>query len=183
MKQIILPVTVHLNIRLPLALLQPEPADAPSGPEPEAHACQGCGNCGGCRKCKHEKSKLNPSPSWTTASTAERGGWYMSAATMTVATVSRWTMGRNVSASSPFPTPCCAGGSGRRCCRWTGNWKRPCSTAWTPNGAPSAGRCSPQAPTGPNTAGMCAESPPAQKAECERRRRVQRGQLEGKNPL
>ena len=22
--------------------------------------------------------------------------------------------------SSPFPTPCCAGGSGRRCCRWTG---------------------------------------------------------------
>ncbi len=28
MKQIILPVTIHLNIRLPLALLQPEPADA-----------------------------------------------------------------------------------------------------------------------------------------------------------
>ena len=47
MKQIILPVTVHLNIRLPLALLQPEPADTPTGPEPEAHACQGCGNCGG----------------------------------------------------------------------------------------------------------------------------------------
>ena len=44
MKQIILPVTVQLNIRLPLALLQPEPADAPTGPEPEAHACQGCGN-------------------------------------------------------------------------------------------------------------------------------------------
>ena len=37
-------VTVHLNIDLPLALLQPEPADAPTGPEPEAHACQGCGN-------------------------------------------------------------------------------------------------------------------------------------------
>ena len=87
-----------------------------------------------------------------TALLAERGGWYMSAATMTAATVSRWMMGRNVSASSPFPTPCCAGGSGRRCCRWTENWKRPCSTAWTPNGAPSAGRCSPPAPTGPNTA-------------------------------
>ncbi len=43
MKQIILPVTVHLNVRLPLALLQPEPADAPTGPEPEAHACQGRG--------------------------------------------------------------------------------------------------------------------------------------------
>ena len=39
MKQIILPVTVHLNIRLPLALLQPEPADAPTGPELEAYAC------------------------------------------------------------------------------------------------------------------------------------------------
>ena len=31
MKQIILPVTVHLNIRLPLALLQPEPAGAAAG--------------------------------------------------------------------------------------------------------------------------------------------------------
>ena len=31
MKQIILPVTVHLNIRLLLTLLQPEPADAPCG--------------------------------------------------------------------------------------------------------------------------------------------------------
>ena len=31
----------------------------------------------------------------------------MSAATMTAATVSRWTMGRNVSVSSLFPTPCC----------------------------------------------------------------------------
>ena len=57
MKQIILPVTVQLNIRLPLALLQPEPADAPTGPEPEAHACQGCGNCGRCGKCQHEKKQ------------------------------------------------------------------------------------------------------------------------------
>ena len=32
MKQIILPVTVYLNIRLPLALLQPEPAAAPTAP-------------------------------------------------------------------------------------------------------------------------------------------------------
>ena len=31
MKQIILPITVHLNVRLPLALLQPEPADVPTG--------------------------------------------------------------------------------------------------------------------------------------------------------
>ena len=57
MKQIILPVTVHLNIRLPLALLQSELAGAPTGPEPEAHACQGCGNCGGCGKCQHEEKQ------------------------------------------------------------------------------------------------------------------------------
>ena len=57
MKQIILPVTVHLNIRLPLALLQPEPADAPTGPEPEAHACQGCGNCGGCGEWQHQQTE------------------------------------------------------------------------------------------------------------------------------
>ena len=56
MKQIILPVTVHLNTRLPLALLQRK-ADAPTGPEPEAHACQGCGNCGGCGKCQHEEKQ------------------------------------------------------------------------------------------------------------------------------
>ena len=62
MKQIILPVTVHLNIRLPLALLQPEPADAPTGPEPEAHACQGCGNCGGCGKCQHEEKQARTHP-------------------------------------------------------------------------------------------------------------------------
>ena len=55
-------VTVHLNIDLPLALLQPEPADAPTGPEPEAHACQGCGNCGGCGKCQHEEKQAGPHP-------------------------------------------------------------------------------------------------------------------------
>ena len=58
MKQIILLVTVHLNIRLPLALLQPKSADAPTGPEPEAHACQCCGNCGGCGKCQHEETLM-----------------------------------------------------------------------------------------------------------------------------
>ncbi|HIT67352.1 MAG TPA: hypothetical protein IAB61_08965 [Candidatus Merdisoma merdipullorum] len=53
MKQIILPVTVHLNVRLPLVLLQPEPTDAPTGPEPG----QGCGNCGECGKCQHEEKQ------------------------------------------------------------------------------------------------------------------------------
>ena len=50
-------VTVHLNIDLPLALLQRK-ASAPTGPEPEAHACQGCGNCGGCGKCQHEENLM-----------------------------------------------------------------------------------------------------------------------------
>ena len=55
-------VTVHLNIDLPLALLQPESADAPTGPEPEAHACQGCGNCGGGGKCQHEETLMPSRP-------------------------------------------------------------------------------------------------------------------------
>ena len=51
-------VTAYLNICLPVALMQPEPADAPTtGPEPEVHACQGCGNCGGCGKCQHEEKQ------------------------------------------------------------------------------------------------------------------------------
>ena len=62
MKQIILPVTVHLNIRLPFALLHPKPPDAPTGPEPKAHACQGCGNCGGCGKCQHEEKQACTHP-------------------------------------------------------------------------------------------------------------------------
>ena len=47
MKQIILPVTVHLNIRLPLALLQPERQTRPPARSRRPMACQGCGNCGG----------------------------------------------------------------------------------------------------------------------------------------
>ncbi len=55
-------VTVHLNIRMPLALLQPEPADASTGPEPEPHVCQSCGNCGGCGKCQHEEKQARTHP-------------------------------------------------------------------------------------------------------------------------
>ena len=40
MKQITLLVTVHLNIRLPLVLLQPEPADMPTSPKPDSNACR-----------------------------------------------------------------------------------------------------------------------------------------------
>ena len=82
-------------------------------------------------------TRLNLSLSWITASTTERGNWCMSAVTTSTKTVSPWTMGRNVSVSSLFPTPCCAGGFGQRYCRRIGNWKR---------------RCLPPVPTGPNTA-------------------------------
>ena len=47
MKQIILPVTVHLNIRLPLALLQRNRQPRPPARSRRPHACQCCGNCGG----------------------------------------------------------------------------------------------------------------------------------------
>ena len=131
MKQIILPVTVHLNIRLPLALLQPEPAAGAHRPGAGGPCLPVLRQTAGSASMK--KSKPEPYPRHGLPPVPQSaGGWYMSAATMTAATVSRWMMGRNVSVSSPFPTPCCAGGSGRRCCRWTENWKRPCSTAWTP---------------------------------------------------
>ena len=52
MKQIMLPVTVHLNIRLPLAVIQPEP---PTASEPEAHSCRNCHSCGGCGKYQYEE--------------------------------------------------------------------------------------------------------------------------------
>ena len=48
MKQIPLPVTIRLSVRVPLALLQPEP-DAP-----KSHARPGCGACG---KCQHEEER------------------------------------------------------------------------------------------------------------------------------
>lgn len=73
-----------------------------------------------------KESGMIPFPSWITGNTGGRGGWCMSAVTMIAATVSRRTMERNVSVSRAFPTPCCAGGSGRRCCRWIRNWKQPC---------------------------------------------------------
>ncbi|BCZ29882.1 hypothetical protein CLOSCI_01686 [[Clostridium] scindens ATCC 35704] len=47
MQEITLPVTIHLNIRLLLPLVQPEPADTDS--RPEAQHCHSCGGCGNCR--------------------------------------------------------------------------------------------------------------------------------------
>lgn len=41
MKEITLPVTIHLNTHLLLPLVQPEPADTDS--RPEAQHCHGCG--------------------------------------------------------------------------------------------------------------------------------------------
>ena len=48
MKQIPLPVVICLSVRVPLALLQPEPD------EPKSHARHGCGECG---KCQHEEER------------------------------------------------------------------------------------------------------------------------------
>ena len=50
-------VTVHLNIDLPLALLQPESRRAHRPGAGGSCACQGCGNCGGCGKCQHEEKQ------------------------------------------------------------------------------------------------------------------------------
>ncbi len=41
----------------------------------------------------YEEQQDCPSPSWTTASTAEREGWYMSAVTISTETVSPWMIG------------------------------------------------------------------------------------------
>ena len=67
------------------------------------------------------------SPSWTTGSIAECGGWYIPAATTIPGTALRWTMARNVSASRAFPIRCCAAGFGQRCCRRQGAGSRPVS--------------------------------------------------------
>ena len=117
------------------------------------------------------------------ASTAERGGWYMSAATMTAATVSRWTMGgmclRPVHSYSLL-------------CRWfraaVAALDRVLETALfhrldAKRVRRLRGAVHPRLQPGQILPGMCAEVHRRQKAECERRRRVQRGQLEGKNPL
>lgn len=46
MKEITLPVTIHLNIHLLLPLVQPEPADTDI--RPEAQHCHDCGGGGIC---------------------------------------------------------------------------------------------------------------------------------------
>lgn len=64
-----------------------------------------------------KKSKPEPVPVMDYRQYAERGGWYMSAATMTARLLSRWMMGRNVLRPVHFLLCCCAGGFGRRYCR------------------------------------------------------------------
>ena len=112
-------VTVHLNIDLPLALLQPEPADAPTGPEPEAHAARAAATAAGAGSASMKKSKPEPISVMDYRQYRRARRLVHECCNYDGATASRWTMGRNVSVCSPFPTPCCAGGSGRRCCRWT----------------------------------------------------------------
>ena len=57
MKQIILPVTVHLNVRPPLPLWPRAPPAPPPGRARGAHPCQGGDNGGGCGRCHHEKKQ------------------------------------------------------------------------------------------------------------------------------
>lgn len=56
MKEITLPVMIHLNIHLLLPLVQPEPADTDS--RPEAQHCHGCGGCGNCRYEEQQEDKF-----------------------------------------------------------------------------------------------------------------------------
>ena len=65
---------------------------------------------------------------WTTASTGRRVGLCMSAATMTTATVSRWTMESLVYASRVSAIRFSAAGLSLPCFPLTGNWKPPYST-------------------------------------------------------
>ena len=73
---------------------------------------------------------------------------------------------------------------GGRCCRWTENWKRPCSTAWTPNGAPSAGALF---TPGSNRAKYCPECAGRMKrikaAQRKRKQRAKCHALGAENPL
>ena len=63
-----------------------------------------------------ETGGMNESQPWTTCSTAGRGGWFVSAATMTTASVCCLTRGTGASVSRAFPIPCAAAGSVRQCC-------------------------------------------------------------------
>ncbi len=78
--------------------------------------------------CQHEKNKPEPIPVMDYRQYRRARRLVHECCNYTTETVSRWMMGRNVSVSSLFPTPCCAGGFGRRYCRRIRNWKRRCST-------------------------------------------------------
>ena len=57
MKQIILPVTVQLNIRLPLALLQPERQTHPPARSRRPMPARAAATAAGCGKCQHEEKQ------------------------------------------------------------------------------------------------------------------------------
>ena len=184
MKQIVLPVTVHLNIRCSLPSCSRNRQTRPTARSRRPMPARDAVTAAGAGSASMKKSKPEPIPVMDYRQYRRARGWYMSAATMTAATVSRWTMGRNVSASSPFPTPCCAGGSGAAVLPLD----RELETALFPPPGRQAvrrlrGAVHPRLQPGQILPGMCAESPPAAKGRVRAPRRVQRGQLEGKNPL
>lgn len=78
--------------------------------------------------------------------------WCINAATTMMGTACCWMMaGSLASASRAFPGHWSANTFGPQFCRWTGSWKRCCSTRGTANAAAGVGHCSDHAPTEGNT--------------------------------
>ena len=148
MKQIILPVTIHLNTPTPCPLAGRNRQGAPTGPGRPAYLAgtmprvQGCGKCSGevVGSASMKKASLNPShhglpPVPQARRLVHESFNYDGSHCIAL------DDGEECVCVSPFPllpvVPVVPGGecfaAGQR------NWKQPCSTAWTPNGAPSAG--------------------------------------------
>ena len=89
---------------------------------------------------------------WIISNFAQSSGWCMSAATTMPGTACCWmTAGSLASASRAFPGHWSANTFGPQFCRWTGSWKRCCSTRGTANAVAGVGHCSDHAPTEGNT--------------------------------
>ncbi len=151
MKQIILPVTIHLNIRLPLALLQPESADAPTARSRRPMPARAAATAAGVGSASMKKSKPEPVPVMDYRQ-------YRRARRL-VHECCNYDGGHCIALDDGEECVCVQSISYSLLCRWfraavlplEENWKRPVPPPGRKT-APSAGRCSPPAPTGPNTA-------------------------------
>ena len=155
MKQIILPVTVHLNIRLPLALLEPEPADAPTGPGARrpmpARAAATVADAGNASM-KKSKPETRP-PSWNYRQYRRRGRLVHECCNYDGGNCIALDDGEEcVCVQSIFLLPAVpvVPGGGAAAGQRAGNSPVPPPGRQTVR--LSVVRCSPPAPTGPNTA-------------------------------